>query len=304
VPIAQGQSTARFRVDAASSLVEGSATITAQLGTGSIQKTLSLEDGGIPRQGSHGVSFAAAVNPGAEPTLEVHSGTPVVVRVVNAASLSEASACSPGAIGRLEGKWLAGDPESDLSGHSTQLSGSVVRIDGVIIPILSASRSRIDFLCPNAVAGSTIEITLQTLTGVALPVQTVMSATAPGIFTLNGSGTEQGVVNYSGTDVTAMIANPENASRAALPGETVTIYATGINPPQKISVMTGTTELKPESIVASTERAGVYEISVTLPNALADGDSEVLLKVLEADGSAIMSNKVSIATTAIDFLQR
>ncbi len=126
----------------------------------------------VASQGIHHVVFTEIGSAGgsirAKSTLEVDSGTPVVTRVVNAASLSESAACSPGAIASLEGKWLVEGPAtSDATGHSTKLSGTVVRVNGVEVPIIAVSVSRVDFLCPAAAPGSTLQIALETPAGAA-----------------------------------------------------------------------------------------------------------------------------------------
>jgi len=254
----------------------------------------------VSQQGRHHVVFRAVDSAGdsvtADSILEVDSGTPVVTRVVSAASRSEEAACGPGAIGRLEGRWLAEGQASDPSGNSRELSGTVVRVNGIVAPILSASRSRVDFLCPAAVPGSTLEVALQTSTGAALPVHTVFRHTAPGIFTLDESGSGQGMILHTGTATMAMTPNYRYRSRAALPDEPATIYATGIDPTQQISVIAGGIEVSPQSIIASPDIAGMYQITVTLPSGPADGNMAVFLKIKMWDGSIAMSNEVSVAT--------
>jgi uncharacterized protein (TIGR03437 family) len=230
----------------------------------------------------------------------VDSGTAVVTRVVNAASRSEAAACSPGTIASLEGRWLVeGQATSDPTGHSTELSGTMVRVNGLDVPILSVSNSRVDFLCPAVVPGSTLQIALQTLTRVAQPIQTVSQQTAPGIFSLDGSGTGQGIVVHSGTATMVMTPNYQYLSRAAVPDDLVTIYATGIAPAQDVSVAAGGVAVSPQSIIAMPDMPGMYQITLRLPAGPAGGDMPVSLKIKNPDGSIVTSNEVQIATVTI-----
>jgi uncharacterized protein (TIGR03437 family) len=230
----------------------------------------------------------------------VDSGTPVVTRLVNAASRSAAAACSPGAIASLEGRWLVeGQVASDPTGHSTELSGTIVRVNGMEVPILSASISRVDFLCPGAVPGSILQVVLQTPTGLAEPIQTVSQEATPGIFSLDGSGTGQGVITHSGTTTMVMTPNYQYLSRAALPDELVTVYATGIAAAQELSVAAGGVEVSPQSIVAIPDLAGMYQISLHLPSGPAGGDMSITLKSKMLDGSLFTSNDVSVATESI-----
>jgi trimeric autotransporter adhesin len=248
-------------------------------------------------RGTHRIVFAEVGPTGASVTassvLEVDSGTPVVTRVVNAASRSTAAACSPGAIATLEGKWLVeGHAASDPTGHSTVLSGTMVRINGIEAPILSVSISQVDFLCPAALPGSTLEIALQTLTGVAQPVQTFSQETTPGIFSLDGSGTGQGMIMHAGTATLVTTPNYQYLSRAALPDEPVTVYATGIAAAQEVLVVAGGAEISPQSIVALPGLAGMYQVSIRLPAALAYGNTSLSLKIKMLDGSLVTSNEV------------
>jgi uncharacterized protein (TIGR03437 family) len=255
----------------------------------------------VASMGTHRVIFTelgpAGSSVAASAVLEVDSGTPAVTRVVNAASRSDAAACSPGAIASLEGKWLAeGTATSDPTGHSTTLSGTVVRVNGIEVPILSASISRVDFLCPAATPGSTLEIALQTSSNFAQPIRTVSRETTPGIFSLDESGTGQGMITHSGTTTMAMIPNYRYPSREALPDDLLTVYATGIASAQEVSVIAGGVEVTPLSLVADPERAGIYRISLRLPPGPADADMPVSLKMKMPDGSVVTSNDVRVAT--------
>ena len=259
---------------------------------------------GVASQGTHHITFTEVSPAGgsvtADSILEVDSGTPVVTRVVNAASRSAAAACSPGTIASLEGRWLVeGQAASDPTGHSTELSGTMVKVNGIEVPILSASISRVDFLCPRAVPGSTLQIALQTSTGLAQPIKTVSQETTPGIFSLDGSGTGQGVITHSGTATMVMTPNYQYSSRAALPDQLVTVYATGIAAAQEVSVTAGGVEVSPQSIVAIPDSPGMYQVSVHLPPGLADGDMPITLKSKTLDGSLVTSNDVSLAAESI-----
>jgi uncharacterized protein (TIGR03437 family) len=253
-------------------------------------------------RGTHSVVFTEVHPDGSSLTttsiIEVDSGKPVVARVVNAASRSEA-VCSPRAIVSLEGRWLLqGQDESDMSGNSTELSGTVVRVNGVAAPILSATTSQVDFLCPVAVPGSLLEIVLQTSTDVAQAIYIVSREATPGIFSLDGSGRGQGVIMHSGTATMVMIPNYQYPSRGALPEELVAIYATGIGEAHKVSVIAGGVELPAQSPVAIPDLPGLYQITVRLPAALDDGKESISLNVQMPGGSSLRSNEVWVATEA------
>jgi uncharacterized protein (TIGR03437 family) len=259
---------------------------------------------GVASQGTHHVVFTEVSPTGSSVTaasiIEVDSGAPVVTGIVNAASRSAMTACSPGAIASLVGRWLVeGQAASDPTGGSTELSGTIVRVNGMEVPILSASISRVDFLCPAAVPGSNLQIVLQTSTSVAQPIQTLSQETTPGIFSLDGSGTGQGMITHSGTATVVTNPNYQYLSRAALPDDLVTIYATGIGAAQEVSVVAGGLEVTPQSIVAIPDLAGMYQVSVRLPSGPPGGDMAITLKSKMSDGSLVKSNDVSVATESI-----
>jgi hypothetical protein len=255
----------------------------------------------VPAHGAHRIVFSeVGPNGGSVSTgsvVEIDSGTPVVTRVINAASRSETSVCSPGAVASIEGRWLVeGTAASDSTGHSTQLSGTEVRVNGIPAPVLSVSISRVDFLCPAAMPGATLEIALQTLTDAAKPARVVSREATPGIFSLDGSGSGQGTITHSGTSLMAMIPNYQYDSRAAVPGESLTLYATGITAVREVSVVVGGVEARSPAIAAIPERAGVYRILVRVPSGLADGEVPITLQMKMADGSVVVSNEVLVAT--------
>jgi uncharacterized protein (TIGR03437 family) len=256
---------------------------------------------GVASQGTHHIVFTEAGPNGDSATatsiLEVDSGMPVVTRVVNAATRSEAAACSPGAMASLEGRWLVEGPEaSDPAGRSTQLSGTRVRVNGIEVPIISASISQVDFVCPAAMPGSRLDIALQTSTAMAQPIQTVSREATPGIFSLDGSGKGQGVIMHSGTATLVMTPNYQYSARAALSDEPVTIYATGLATAQEVSVVANGVEVAPESVTAMPDLPGLYQISTRLPSANDDGHASIYLKMKLTDESAVNSNEVKIAT--------
>jgi uncharacterized protein (TIGR03437 family) len=154
----------------------------------------------------------------------------------------------------------------------------------------------VDFLCPAAVPGSTLEIALQTSTGVAQPIQTISRESTPGIFSLDESGTGQGMITHSGSATMVMIPNYQHLSRAARPDDPVTIYATGIAALREMSVVAGGTEVSPQSIIAIPDLAGMYQVTLRLPAGPTEGDMSISLKMKMPDGSVATSNDVWVAT--------
>ena len=96
-----------------------------------------------------------------------------------------------------------------------------------------------------------------------------------------------------------MMPNYQYLSRAALPGEPVTIYATGIATAREVSVVADGIEITPQSTVAIPDVAGMYQICLNLPSSGEGRNMSVSLKTKIPDGSTAKSNEVSIATEAI-----
>ena len=233
------------------------------------------------QQGEYHVTFTATDSSAAASsgtvTIEVGSGAPVITSVVNAASQTAQSACGPNAIASLEGRWLAqaGAPVTDPSGGSTQLGGAKVNINGSYVPVVYASQTRIDFLCPASASGTALNITVENASGTSAAVQTVMNPVAVGLYSLDGSGNNQGLVTLSGTSLVAMSRNYLTTGQPAEPGDAIAIQATGIDLSSWKSLM-----LKIGSLIAQitgvTEvpgTPGVYQITATVPYGIGEGDS-------------------------------
>jgi uncharacterized protein (TIGR03437 family) len=231
--------------------------------------------------------------------LEVDSGAPAITTVTNAASHSQEAACSPGAIGRLEGRWLSGESAaSDASGNSLQLAGTSVIVNGEAVPILFASATRIDFLCPNSVPGSQLQIAVETSGGRSQAAETTAREVAPGIFSIDGSDTGQGMVTNAGGSSLVMVRNYRYAAEPAQPGDVVSLYATGIDGVSKMSVRIGSTELEPDSMNPVPELPGLWRLLVTVPGGESGNAVEVSVTGRMSNGVSVPSNKIRIAIEA------
>ena len=229
--------------------------------------------------------------------LEVDSGTPVVTRLVNGASRSQESACSPGAVGSLEGRWLSAGPAvSDASGSSLQLGGTTVRIDGAAVPVLYASATMVNFLCPNSIPGGQLSVVLETPDGLAQPVRTIARDLAPGIFSVEGSGAGQGMVFREGAASLAMIRNYRYDAQPAQPDEPILLYATGLDGAMTVTAVIGDIPVVPDAVSPMPGLAGVWQISFKVPHEAMTGNSvPVTVTAVTGGGSAATSNTVTMA---------
>jgi uncharacterized protein (TIGR03437 family) len=348
-----GQSSLEFQLESAVSGTDQTAVITAQLGSDSVQETLtlnplhhltapshqlvkygtavrfsvsssnpsdSLSAGSLPagatfdpasgnfdwtptaaQEGTYDVTFTALAATGdvatAHVTLDVDSGLPAIDRVVNAASQSQEAACSPGAIARVEGRWLAGDsPSSDPSGTSLQLSGTSLKVNGAAVPVLYASLTRVDFLCPHSVPGSSLQIVVETPNAATQPVSTTARDLAPGIFSVDGSGSGQAAAFQAGGSRLVMVRNYRYSAQPAQPGDSMIVYATGIDGAASVSVNIGGIAVSPDSVSPAPGLAGVSQLVFEVPQAATPGDSVTLSLIGRLpNGSPSSSNQVDIA---------
>jgi uncharacterized protein (TIGR03437 family) len=209
-------------------------------------------------------------------TIYVGSGKPVIAELRNAASQSSQAACSPGAVASLAGRWFTAvdSPVSDPSGAATQLGGVRVKINGDYAPMLYAARERIDFLCPNAAEGTNLKISVENDVGTDA-AETTMYSLAPGLFTVDGSGTGQGLVTISGTSLVSTGRNYLTPGQPAKPGDSIAILATGLGPLYGALpvVMIGDLSVRAGSVESVPGVAGVYSIVVQVPYGIAAGGS-------------------------------
>ena len=105
---------------------------------------------------------------------------------------------------------------------SNSLAGVHVLFDGVPAPVLFASAGQVNAAVPYSVAGQlTTQLQVEYLGALSAAVTLPVSATAPGIFTLDASGKGRGAI------LNAIDESVNSAANPAARGDYVSIYATG-----------------------------------------------------------------------------
>jgi uncharacterized protein (TIGR03437 family) len=172
---------------------------------------------------------------------------PVVSQVANAAS-GIAGSVSPGEILEVRGystgaSRIGGLQLSSAGTVETSLNGLMMTFDGVPAPIIYTSANQTNLVVPYEVAGkasTSVQLTYNSMQTAAWTIP--VAASAPGIFTVDSTGTGQAAaVNQDGTVNSA--ANP------AARGSVVSIYATGEGQTSPAGV-TGSVTKAPNSPVA------------------------------------------------------
>ncbi|HUA83807.1 MAG TPA: TIGR03118 family protein [Bryobacteraceae bacterium] len=254
--------------------------------TNTLYLAANISPGGV----SHGL-FAAIAPPSQ------------VTGILNAASLS-GTAVAPGEIVVLNGFTIgpiplvsATIPSTGSLGTSIASGGGTsVTFNGTAAPILYASASATSVIVPYEVAGSTTASVVVTYKGAAAAAFSVnVAATAPGLFTLNESGSGELVAVNSDGSLNGT-ANP------AARGTPVLLYATGegqTDPPGTDGAVTGEFVRIPTAAVslmiggqpatvvyagsAPGDVAGVMEIEAIIPANASTGAAPVVLTVGSAN---------------------
>ena len=198
--------------------------------------------------------------------------SPSITAVTNAAS-NLAGPIAPCEIVVIIGSGLG--PSNLVTGL---IADPVVTFDGVPADLIYAEATQIAASVPYGVAGKTstvvqVQYRDQLTSATTVPV----AATAPGLFTLDASGSGQGaILNQDGS--TNSPGNP------AAKGSTVSLFATGTGMPQQ-SIVAGINSegSTVTSGVPVPGLVGVIQINVQVPNDAPSGSS--IPVVIEAGGT-------------------
>jgi uncharacterized protein (TIGR03437 family) len=234
----------------------------------------------------------------------------------NSASAVRGDVCSPGGLANLSGAGLTTQaPQSATSVPlPTRLADMQVDVNGAPAPLLFISDSRVTFQCPMLAPGSPLEVSLRTESGISTTaIRSVMQAAAPGLFTWGRGG--QAVIMNAATNEIAMPKTKGIASRPAVPGEFITIFANGLGEvidgvaagtqapedrlvllKNQIKVVLGGTEIDPAFAGLAPGTVGLFQVNAQLPADVSVGQGVPLyLKVILADGTVVSSNVVTLA---------
>jgi uncharacterized protein (TIGR03437 family) len=255
----------------------------------------------VPVQtGRYPINFTAVGADGgassATVTLNVGSGIPMLESIDRS--------CTPGGIASVKGNWLSDSEKSFMApaGDSMSLDGAKVLLNNQYVPVIEASPSGIQFLCPSVQPGTPLKLAVQTSAGVSSTVNTAMQSSAPWILTVDRPRTGQGQVTFAGSADLATARNAFVPGHPAQTGDEVIVWASGLGDLSailagKVSVVVGGTSAALQSVNPVAGRAGLYAIAVTIPEDAANGDAvPVQLQVADLNGKLESSNTVTIAT--------
>ena len=160
-----------------------------------------------------------------KPAGAIAAPTSVSVDFINNAASNQFLGIAPGEIVTLKGSGLG--PAQLVSAHAgsdgfypTQLSGTSVQFNGVSAPLLYTSATQVAAVAPYGVTGPAVQVTVTYQGQTSVPATVQVFATAPGLFTADGTGAGQAAaINQDGTI--------NSASNPAPIGSVISLYATG-----------------------------------------------------------------------------
>ncbi len=160
---------------------------------------------------------------------QANTQTPIVASggVVNAASFAKDSPVPPGALIAIFGSSLADQQSSaNVLPLPDQLGTTSVTIDGANVPLLYSSDGQVNGVVPFALQQNVTHLLVVTKgNAISVPEPVTIASAQPAVFTVDGSGTGQGVVLgflNGGAQVLADSTNPVSA------GQYIVMYATGL----------------------------------------------------------------------------
>jgi uncharacterized protein (TIGR03437 family) len=246
----------------------------------------------------------AAVFPANSMTLivvpaEAPATRPAIGGVVNAAT--QQSAVAPGTLVFINGSGLG--PAANVVAHrsvsgmvTTELSGVHVFVAGYAAPVYSANVSTIVTSIPYAVAGLSSADVVVEYRGARSDVYTVpLSTAAPGVFTVNGSGTGAALALDYGSGLLYPVLN--SAANPSHSGRALSILVTGagvLDPPAvtgRIGAPAGTAPVANVTVAIGGKSAanvtavpapgslsGVLLVTVTVPDGAGAGAVPVVVR--------------------------
>jgi uncharacterized protein (TIGR03437 family) len=219
--------------------------------------------------------------------LDIGRGTPLLD--------SSSVACSPNSIAVLAGKWLlTGEPVAHPSGDALELGGTAVMVNGQLVPVLFASPTELDFLCPVQNAGTQLAVVVETPNGSTEAVNGTMQEVSPRVLALDGA--EQAIIFFAGTSELVTPRTHMLLGNPAQPGDRVSVWGTGLGAtdqilPSKVVVKFGDLYAEADSVHAVSEYAGTQVVEVQVPAAAAAGNAvPVCIEVFTPTGQQVSSN--------------
>jgi uncharacterized protein (TIGR03437 family) len=239
------------------------------------------EPDGVP-EGSYAIPITATNSAGQSSTetvtVDVRSEQPVLEKLLNTATRATEGACSPGSRATLIG---AGLSEAGLL------------LNGESVDIVRASQSEIDFVCPELVPGTALDLQVRRGSASSTVLHANAAEPVPAIFSLDGSGAGQAIALLGDSSTVVMQRSPGLPSQPAVRTDAVRLIVTGLST-HEIQVLVGGNVAKVSSIEKMA--AGLWSIGFEIPEAAPLGNAvPVMLELTLPYGKVVGSNVTTIA---------
>jgi uncharacterized protein (TIGR03437 family) len=214
--------------------------------------------------------------------------------VLNAASqgreLDKNTRIAPGSIAIIRGSVLAFKIEAAVFSESNPpftVAGTNIKVSDLPARIFYASPDEVVFVVPSELLSGPAEFVVTNSEGFSSKAEAIVSASAPGVFTVPGDGRGEAIILNSD----ALTPAPFDPSNGQL---RLSIFATGISHAKSVSVAI---EGKPVTIqtIATSAFRGLDEVHVLIPSDLAGAGTATL--TVTADG--VQSNPVTVQIAGV-----
>jgi len=293
-----------------SGVVSTSTNLSVQVSPASLAASSAPYTGTITITGVNGSEGSVTVNV----SLTVNAPLPVISAVLNAGSFASGPV-SPGEIVSIFGTSIGPVNPATLTltsagKVSTSIGGVTVSFSGYLAPLTYVSSTQINAIVPYELAGNKgpfVEVTFAGQTSNEPSLQ--LATSAPGLFTINGSGSGPGAIlnqNYSvntqtnpaavGSVVQIYMTGEGLTNPAQATGSVTTVNASGIGPvtpaPQlAVSVLIGG---QPAQLQFAGEApnfvAGVLQVNAYIPATASAGANSITVQV----GKVISQSGVTV----------
>jgi len=224
---------------------------------------------------------------------------------------------APGSIVSIFGTNLAaGTTVASTVPLSSSLGGTSVTFNGIAAPLFFTGMFQINAQLPSGLTGTTASIVVTTASGPSAAKTIQIAPTAPAIFTLNQTGSGQGVVLIANTStfVAPVGAIAGITSQPAKAGDVLTIYANSLGPVDipvadgnntldalrrtkgTLTIKVGAVDVPPGNILFSglaPQFVSLYQINFTMPPGVPAGDKTPIQIAIDGVAS---TGQVTIAT--------
>jgi uncharacterized protein (TIGR03437 family) len=276
----------------------------------------------VTQAGTYALTVTATNSAGVSSTQEIRirvlGELAAILGIRNAADLQSPDFCSPGSWVALFGAGFTtlNPMVAEVVPLPTSLGGVQVKVNDSPVPLMYAAQSQINFQCPRLPIGSAVQVTVETETGfTSVAYSGFMSEATPALFTMDYSGSGQGVVLIANSNELAMPRTEAIPSRPVRRGELLSIYANGLGEVQEevavgsptpldhpvrmknaVRVLLGGVAISPDFAGLAPGAIGIYQINVPVTIEVPVGLAVPLrVEVTLGDGSVLTSNEVTVA---------